>query len=179
MTQPENAAKGRPYHLTKVDMACRVHRSTLIRWDRKGWVLEVCIPWIGTQPLTGCSLVGESFNLDSCQSNICHCCVSACRMTLVSSQHCFLIGADMLLAALFVCVITPVEYRLISHMCFIEFKTFLCISRLPAALLVFAWPDTKYRAAALDLSTYDVKIARRGKPAHNRANTREGLSVSW
>ena len=40
MTQPGNAPKAGPSHLTTVDAACRALRRTLLQGGRKGWVLE-------------------------------------------------------------------------------------------------------------------------------------------
>lgn len=64
----------------------------------------------------------QKFNPDPCQSDVCHRCALACRMTLNSWEHWFLIGSDMLRAALFVFVVAPVEHRSISHKCFHSFQ---------------------------------------------------------
>lgn len=61
---------------------------------------------------------------------------------------------------------------------FIHFKSLQTGYTLQAALLGLPVAAAKFRAAAQNLSTYDVKIALRGKPVQHRAYSQDRLYVS-
>lgn len=94
-----------------------------------------------------------------------------CMYFILQKVSQWITGTDLLtrahvLAALFVSAFAPVKYRFIVHRCFhwgqIAPPHFHS-ARLLSLCLALPHHDTKFRAAALDLLTYDAKIAKEGR----------------
>lgn len=88
-------------------------------------------------------------------------------------------GTDKLGAAQFFLSLHLLKTSKFHINVFIHFKSLPTSYTLQGALLGLPVTAAKFRAAAQNLSTYDVNIAMRRKPAQHRAYSQDRHCVSW